>query len=199
MIDIESAKTAAQNDKEKWWGYFDSHYNTKRLYAMKAGKFVASSAANMFTYKVGGAIFQAPAVFKTGHHINRLNEIIYNSPFECQCQNKCKDIGAYVIRQKEKKLMRRTASMIPVAGSLESARGVSKNVYKRLNSTQGKERERNASSLLKGIHASCPMAQAIVAELVGSNFKEQVAWEKMFALARYGGFVKVVKMKLASN
>jgi hypothetical protein len=112
----------------------------------------------------------AAAVASTQEHMDRLNElkdpsIVFD---RCTCEQ-CHVVLAYAYDQKEAKLYKRLAKAMPIpfGSSLirlgEAARGA----YKKLTKTRGVHRKEMACTLWICAKFGCPVAKAIMEELLG--------------------------------
>jgi hypothetical protein len=195
LVDEEAANKVWEDaDNKKRW---NAHVRAK--YTETGVKTILKSVVNHFTFSVAGAIFDAPAAISTSTHIKRLGEIQQKTTtYGCNCSGvgtKCHAILKYIIEQKEKKQSRCVLGAIPVIGTVESLRGV----YKSLTKTnKGAERERNAKVLRNNAHNGCPMARALVVELVG-NYKTQESWLQMFSVCDWAHGWKLLKEKMATT
>lgn len=110
------------------------------------------------------------AVASTQEHLDFLKDL--DNPIilfdKCTC-GQCHAVRAYVYDQKESKLYRRLAKAMPIpfGSSLirlgEAARGA----YKKATGTRGVERKKMACTLWICAKFGCPVAKAIMEELLG--------------------------------
>jgi hypothetical protein len=102
--------------------------------------------------------------------------------------------GNYTIEQKLAKYGRRIVAATPVVGTGEVLRA---KIHAVTKTGKGVKREQYAR-LLHGRAEECLMAQAIVAELLGS-YRSQDSWKETFSLAEWNDGWKVLKEKMAST
>jgi hypothetical protein len=195
FVDRDQARKEWSKDKDKWKAYVAKHLAKT---AVKSG---VASVVNHFTMSVGGAIFEAPALYNTGLHIKHLSEIQTNgTTYPCQCEEvehtlTCDDILKYTIEQKKKKASRRAVGTIPVLGT---AAALKAKIHAVTKTDRGGKREQYAKILREKAHNDCPKAQAIVAELLGS-YRSQDSWKEMFSVVGWDEGWKVLKDKMAST
>jgi hypothetical protein len=193
FVDRDEARKVWEADKNRWNKYVAAQY-TKML--VKGG---LAYAVNHFTLSIGGVIFEGPGMYKTDLHIKRLLEIrACEKNYPCECNKDdipCREVLDYTIEQKLKKYGRRIAGAIPVVGTAETLRA---KIGGAIKTERGVKRERYARLLHHKAHDSCPMAQAIVAELLGS-YRSQDSWKEMFSVVEWGDGWKVLKHKMAST
>jgi hypothetical protein len=196
LVDPAEAHDAWKKDQTRWKKYVAAHY-TKML--VKGG---LAYAVNHFTFSIGGVIFEGPGIVKTDLHIKRLLEI-RDSPevekqYACGCDPDesptCRQILNYTIEQKLAKYGRRIVAATPVVGTGEVLRA---KIHAVTKTGKGVKREQYAR-LLHGRAEECLMAQAIVAELLGS-YRSQDSWKETFSLAEWNDGWKVLKEKMAST
>lgn len=191
LVDTEKAKSAWKSDENRWKKYLAAKYGKKAL------KVTAKSVVNNFTFHVGGVIFDAPAMWKTHHHIQRLTTLKNHVHYKCGCggDEKCTALVEYALQQKKRKQTSLGLSAVPVVGAINDAR---RTVHWMSKKDAGKTREDQAKEICERLENECPLAQALVAELCGKNYTTQEAWIKMFSIADWDDGWRAIKDKLAS-
>jgi hypothetical protein len=98
------------------------------------------------------------------------------------------------LSKKNKKYHRKVVGAVPGLGLVETLRGGTKNIYKRIAKTLGKERTHSAQMVATHlITHNCAIAQAIVAELYSF---EEMLWIKD---QEYDEVVKLLEGKMKSS
>ena len=191
LVDTEKAKGAWKAKEGEWKMYLAAKYGKKAL------KVTAKSVVNNFTFHVGGVIFEAPAMWKTHHHIKRLTTLKNHVHYKCDCAGdvKCTALVEYALQQKKRKQTGLGLSAVPVVGAINDAR---RTVHWMSKKGAGGNREKQAREIQLRLKNECPLAQALVAELCGKNYTTQEAWIKMFGIAEWNHGWRAIKDKLAS-
>ena len=139
------------------------------LAAGPIGILVASTALTLTN-----SALNARSAYKTHQHIKALEEIQANAgSYACFSAGSPKHsavantILPYVIAKKKKKMVRKSAKVIPIIGSaIEGTRASIKSIHKRRMGTRGVERELHAETLANHhCNSDCGLTAAIIAEL----------------------------------
>lgn len=124
------------------------------------------------------------SAYKTHQHIKGLEQIQANAgSYACNAAGSAKHsaiantILPYVIAKKKKKMVRKSAKVIPIIGSaIESTRASIKSLHKRRMGTRGVERELHAETLANHhCNSDCGLTAAIIAELFSVDLADAEA------------------------
>ena len=195
LVDNEAVMSAWTKDHDKWTKHVVQRYGKQ---ALKHG---AKKAAAHFTFGVGGAIFDAPAIYFTRGHIQRLEQLLNEpKPYACECKDTeetitCVGSLQYAINQKRAKKSNKWIGVAPVVNEVVSAARWIKDA---VSDPPVDNSELHASTMFNRARGGCPMARATIAELVG-NYRKQDAWLKMLALLEWDKGTQIIKEKLAAS
>lgn len=149
------------------------------LAAGPIGILVASTALTLTN-----SALNARSAYKTQKHIKALEEIQANAgSYACFAAGSPKHsaiantILPYVIAKKKKKMIRKSAKVIPIIGSaIEGTRAGIKSIHKRRMGTRGVDRELHAETLANHhCNSDCGLTAAIIAELFSVDLADAEA------------------------
>jgi hypothetical protein len=111
---------------------------------------------------------------KTAGHIRNLQTIRTNLAHECIC-NGCDRLIEYAITQKEWKLGKKVASVVPVVGTVVAVGSKLRAAQKWKTDSLGRARSTAAVMLWHSAREGCQMAQAVLSELLGGPGRAEEA------------------------
>ncbi len=191
--------------EESGFDYYEKHKDwlIQRVILKYSKMAVKKGVKKALTVSLGGAanvIVEAPSLSKTSMHITALNTLLSEANYDCLCPaefKSCNDIIHYLIQQKSKKFNRKVISMIPGVSTLQFLGHKGRALYKAFTGTLGQERSFLAHELHKKTK-TCPLAQAAVAELLGS-YHMQRCWATMYAVRDWDEGWRAIEDKMAST
>ena len=170
-------------------------------YGKMVAKKVASKGLSMLTGNLSDVLVKAPAISKTTRHLASLNSLLTTENYECVCRDdeglKCAAIIQYIIQQKSKKLGRIFVDFVPGVGTVHDVGSKVRAVYKFTQGTLGQTRGYMAYELHKKLK-TCSVAQAVVAELLGSVHMQR-SWVRALTVRDWDEGWKMLEEKMASS